>query len=132
MEAQTRKCGILNSDGRIKDAEDQPEPLFVFGPDAGIASSFEKSSQSLMGKTANHETQRNLLRDRLQRVLRRHDRSIGSSRWFLKMKSRCSISIGLIAATMVGSVVVNIARTLLGIGICSGPSGINMFEKVAQ
>src|SRR5580692_4163830 len=68
MEAQTRKCSILNSDGRIKDAEDQPEPLFVFGPDAGIASSFEKSSQSLMGKTANHENQRNLLRDRLQRV----------------------------------------------------------------
>ena len=73
MEAQTRKCGILNSDGRIKDAEDQPEPLFVFGPDAGIASSLEKSSQSLMGKTANHETKRNLLRDRLQRVLRQDD-----------------------------------------------------------
>src|ERR1035437_7858134 len=56
MKAKTRQCRILNSYGGVQYAEDQPESLVVLRPDAGVASGIKEIAQSLMGKTANHET----------------------------------------------------------------------------
>ncbi|MFZ0247246.1 MAG: hypothetical protein WAL68_16340 [Candidatus Binatus sp.] len=56
MKAKTWQRHILNSYGGIQYAKDQPESLVVLRSDAGVASGFKEFAQSLMGKTANHET----------------------------------------------------------------------------
>ena len=55
MKAETRERNILNLHRGVEDAEDQAKSLLVLRPDTGIASLFEKYTQPLVGKTANHE-----------------------------------------------------------------------------
>ena len=59
MKAETWERNILNLHRGVQDAEDEPKSPLVLRPDTGVASLFEEHAQSLMGKTANHETECN-------------------------------------------------------------------------
>ncbi len=54
MEPETRQPDILNYHRRIQHPKNQAQTLLVIGANAGLTSSFEKITQPLMGKTANH------------------------------------------------------------------------------